>query len=264
VAHRSTEVNANLTKGAASTGDVLQLLRLWEKDEAPAGFEQRAIEENLLGKSSRSRARDLVKSLLSRRYFVDGATPARHLRRMAEAGVPREVLVQVLYYHAARAEHLLYLAATELVHDLRERGVLHVTSADVARFVRALAAEGRADVAYSDAVLEKLGQATLTALRDFGALEGKAKKRIAPVRMSHPMVGYLVHALREEDLSAKRILEHPDWRLFLLTPGEVEAAVLEGARRGHYTYSAAGDIRRFDWHHNSLDDYVESLAQDVY
>lgn len=80
-------------------------------------------------------------------------------------------------------------------------------------------------------------------------------------RLPHEVVGYIAYALHEQDNSAKRIVEHPDWRLFLLRPNEVEEAILEGARHGHFTYSAAGDIRRFDWHHDSLDDYVKSLCQ---
>lgn len=45
-------------------------------------------------------------------------------------------------------------------------------------------------------------------------------------------------------------------------PAEFQArAILEGAGLCHYTYSAAGDIRRFDRNYPSLDDYVEFLRQ---
>ena len=259
--YRSGDVNANLTKGAAGASDVLQLLRLWQDGESPADFQQRAIEENLLGKASRTRARDFVKSVLGRRYFPEGSEfPARHIQHLAATDLPREAVLQVLYYHAALAEHLLYLVSADFVYGLRTQGISEVSSAQTARFIRGLATSGHPTSGYSDAVVEKLAQTALTTLRDFGILEGKARKRIAPVRMPHTVVGYLVYALREEGDTARRIIDHPDWRLFLLTPREVEEAILEGARYGHYTYSAAGDIRRFDWHFDSLTDYVESVA----
>jgi hypothetical protein len=260
--YRSTEINANLTKGAAGSADILQLLRLWREGEAPAAFERRAIEENLLGKASRSRARDLVKGVLARRFFPEGsAEPAVHVARLARAALPREVVLQVMYYHTARAEHLLYLVATELVYGLGRQGIDAVTTDDVVRYVRRLHAEGRAERDYSAAVVTKLGQAALTALRDFGVLEGTMRKRIAHFRAPHQVVGYFVYALRDEGCTARQIVQHEDWRLLLLSPGAVEEAILEAAAQGHFTYSAAGDIRRFDWHYPDLDGYVDGITE---
>lgn len=260
--YRSTEVNANLTKGAASSADVLHLLRLWRTDEGPAEFERRAVEENLLGKASRSRARDLVKSVLSRRFFPEGDwQPAGHVARLAGSHLPREVVLQVMYYHTALAEHLLYLIGTELLHGLHREGMDSVTTADVVRFLRRLGGEGRTPAEYSDAVLEKLGQSALTSLRDFGLLEGKVRKRVAPFRLPHQVVGYVAYALRDEGHTPKRIIAHPDWRLFLLSPQQVEEAVLDAAAHGHFTYAAAGDIRRFDWHYDNLEAYAHAIAE---
>lgn len=262
--YRSTEVNANLTKGAANAAEVVHLLRLWRPDEDPGAFQARVVEENLLGKGSRKRANDVARNVLGRRYFPAGAAaPARHIARMVQKAAPTEVLRGVLYYHAALAEHLLYLMAADFLYDYRQEGRLQVTAADAARYIRSLAtdrANGATAPIYSTAVLVKLAQSALTALRDFGILEGKARKRIAPVHVPHQLVGYVAYALREENDSAQRIVQHRDWRLFLLRPPEVEQAILEAARHGHFTYSAAGSIRRFDWHYGSLEEYVERLA----
>lgn len=257
---RAGELNANLTKGAAEAADVLRLLRLWNSAaEGAAAFLARAVEENLLGKASRARARDVVSSVVSRRYFPDGDdAPARALSRLARAEAPRDLLLPLLYYHAALAEPLLYRVATELLSEVRARGGGVVSPLEVEAFLRGL--ESRGAPAYSPTVRAKLSRMALTALRDFGVLEGSVRKRLAPVRVPHQVVGYVAHALRDEGESAKRIVEHPDWALFLLTSREAEAAILEGARHGHYTYSAAGDIRRFDWHFPLLDDYVDSLV----
>jgi len=259
---RSTEVNANLTKGAAASADVLELLRLWKPDERTADFHRRAVEENLLGKASRKRARDVVSNVLARRFFPDGNSQiAGNLARLAAGRVPREVVLQVMYYHTALAEHLLYLVATELLFQRHKEGADSLTTADVVCFIRRLEVTRRADAAFSDAVLEKLGQSALTTLRDFGILEGKVRKRIAPFRVPHQVVGYIAHALRDERQTARRIVHHPDWRLLLLSTREVEEALFDGAAHGHFTYSAAGDVRRFDWHYDNLDGYVHAIAE---
>jgi len=258
---RSQRVNANLTKGAARTGEVIQLLRLWNAEECAQEFCQRVVEGNLLGKMSRGRLADLTKSVFLRRY-VPGGNPSvgRRLAHLAHAGLRREALDLLLYYHAALAEHLLYLVATELLYELRGKGQSRVSAADVERFLSRLEDEGWAP-SYSASVARKLGQANLTALRDFGILVGKSRKRIASPTLPHEVTAYLCYHLREEGSSARRIVGHRDWRLFLLHPQEAEQAVLAAASQGHFVYRSAGDIKRFDWKHDSLDDYVRFLTE---
>lgn len=257
--HRSTTINANLTKATASIPDVLQLLRLWEPNEKVSEFRVRAVEQNLLGKSSRSRARDLFESVFQRRYLGNGSgRPARLLKRLVAAGKPRDVVDRLLFYHAALTEHVLYRAAVDLVYEHRQRGEDRITKEEMKRFIKALPRSG--EDPYSDAVLDKLAQGALTALRDFRLLEGKAEKRIAPVRVPDEVVGYVAYALKEEGHSAKGIVEHEDWRLYLLTPREAEDRIADVGALGHFTYRAAGDIRRFDWAHDTLDEYVEAIA----
>lgn len=263
--YRSTVLNANLTKGAASSADVLELLRLWGDDEAPSDFERRVIDENLLGKTSRNRARDVVKSVLHRRFFPEGARqPATNVFRLAVSAAPRDVVLSIMYYHTALAEHLLYVVSSELLYDLHCGGMNSVTATDVVRFLRSRLSASRRIEAYSDAVLEKLAQSALTTLRDFGILEGKVRKRVAPFRVPHQVVGYVAYALHNEGHTPRRIIEHADWRLFLLSPVQVEDAVIEAAAHGHLTYSAAGEIRRFDWHYPDLAAYTQSITADAF
>lgn len=263
--YRSTDINANLTKGAGNVAEVIQLFKLWHADEEPSAFQARVVEENLLGKGSRRRASDVVKNVLARRYFPGGAeVPARYIARMVQNGLSGALVRGVLYYHAALAEHLLYRIATEFLYERRQRGQVEVTTGEAVDYIRSIPT-GRGEASgtpgYSKAVLEKLAQSALTALRDFGILEGKVRKHIAPVHVPHEVVGYIAYALREESDSAQRIIQHRDWRLFLLTPVEVEEAIIEAAGHGYFTYSTAGSIRRFDWHYESLEEYVEHLAR---
>lgn len=262
VAARSTEINANLLKGTAAIGDVLGLLRAWAaEEEEPSTFLNRAIEENLLGKRSESRAEDVVRKVFGRRYMPDGSqVPARLLRRLLLAGESREVIDRLLYYHAALAEHLLYRVAVDVVYDLRTRDLDRVRTADVERLLDDLAAESEAGEEYAASVKERLAQHALASLRDFGILEGLAHKRIAAVRVPDPVVGYIAYWLREEGHSGKGIVEHEDWRLFLLHRREVDDRMLDVTGLGYFEYRRAGDIHRFDWSYDSLEAYVDALA----
>lgn len=262
MAYRSTELNANLTKGSANVADVVRLLREWHPGEDRGVYLRRVVDENLLGRTTRARAHDVAQNVLGRRYLpAGGSEPAARLASLIVAGVPPDVVGRLLYYHAALAEHLLYRVVSEPIYESRLRGVEWLSVFDIRRFIAGLSASGPTARLYSDSVVEKLAGAVLTTLRDFRILTGTQRKRIAPVHVPHEVVGYVVHSLREEDASAKRIVEHPDWRLFLLTPAEVERAILDADRHGHFRYQSAGDVRRFDWIHDSLDSYAHALTR---
>ncbi len=253
-------INANLTKAAANLTDVRELLRLWRpEEESLVAFRDRAIEENLLGKTSRSRTADVVQETFVRRYVPNGTHAlAARLRELVLSDLPRHVTDRILYYHAALAERLLYRVATEVVYDQRQRGGLFVDRDDVLDLLNRIEKEG--GPSYSDSVSAKLAGAALTALRDFGILEGAVKKRIAPVRVPPEVVGYIVYFLKEEGLSANRIVTHKDWRLFLLTPTETERAVVDASGHGWFSYHAAGSVRRFDWSMQTLKEFLAHVT----
>lgn len=261
MSYRSTELNANLTKGSGNVADVVRLLREWRPGEERGAYLRRVVDENLLGRTTRARARDVAQNVLGRRYLPYGGTePAARLAALVTAGASAEVVGRLLYYHAALAERLLYCVVAEPIYESRARGVDWISVYDLRRFIARLSASGLTTRPYSESVVEKLAGAVLTALRDFRVVTGTQRKRLAPVHVPHEVVGYVAYALREEDASAKRIMEHADWRLFLLTPAEVEAAVLDADRHGYFRYQSAGDVRRFDWAHHSLDAYVHALT----
>jgi len=148
--------------------------------------------------------------------------------------------------------------ATEVVYEQRQRGGLFVNRDDVLELLERIEEGG--GPSYSASVSAKVAGAALTALRDFGILEGAVKKRIAPVRIPPEVAGYLVYSLKEEGLSANRIVTHQDWRLFLLTPTEAERTVVDASGHGWFRYHAAGSVRRFDWSMQTVEEFVARVT----
>lgn len=265
MAYRSTDLNANLIKSGAALAESRTILRSWLPGEAPGALADRVVAENLLGKPSRSRTDDVVRMVLLRRYFPGkNEHPAAELARLSAAELPHRVLDLLLYYHAALAEHLLYLAATALLFPLHENGAIGINTGDVEAFLAELAQDERFAVHYTPEVRTRTARGVLTALRDFGILEGKVIKRFAALRAPHEVIAYVAYVLNEEGLPPRRIVEHPDWRLFLLNPAKAESALLEAAQHGHFRYESIGSIRRFDWRYSSVTEYVDGLVGTVH
>lgn len=257
--HRSTAITANLQKNAR-TADVVAALLVWESGVSLDALADRIVRDNVLGKTTRRRAADLVTRILGRRYFAGGdETPARHIRRFLRSNQPRAVPHLVLYYHTALAEHTLYRIVADYVFAISRGGASRVDRDGVVAFLKRLRASTDGD-AYSEAVFERVARSGLTVLRDAGVLEGRAHKRIASAHPPAEVVGYLAYALREEGHSARRIVEHEDWRLLLASPLEAERHIVEASHEGWFGYAAAGDVRRFDWRFASLEEFVDAVA----
>jgi hypothetical protein len=100
----------------------------------------------------------------------------------------------------------------------------------------------------------------LAALRDFGLLEGTVNKRIAPAYLPLEAFIYLAYAIHREGPSGERLVQHPDWGLFLLTPPVVEQLFLEAHRSHLLSYHAAGKIIRIEFAHRSFEELADGLT----
>ena len=86
----------------------------------------------------------------------------------------------------------------------------------------------------------KLAGSILTALRDFGVLEGQQKKFL--VRPSLPLstAEALLRMLVAEGCRGRQVLQDPAWRLFLLTEPEVAQSLAKFAQQGTIRFEKAG------------------------
>ena len=86
----------------------------------------------------------------------------------------------------------------------------------------------------------KIAGNVLSALRNFGVLNGTARKKIEqPTLMSKAALD-LCRLLYDKGLRGRRLTESSDWRLFLPTPEGVTAILAALARQGAIRFEQAG------------------------
>ena len=99
----------------------------------------------------------------------------------------------------------------------------------------------------------------LATLRDFGILEGTAK-RIAPVYLPVESFAYIAFALQQEGASGLHLVQHQDWFLFLFSPPVVEHMCLEADRHGLLRFQAAGKIVRIDFPAHNFEEIADVVV----
>lgn len=246
---------SRIQKGGALIPEMRQLVRLWT-DASTDHNREAVIRANPLGKVTRSRVVDVLNRIFLPR-FVQGPMPGvwRLLRALEDADASPATLRPIYYWVTARAEPLLSDFVTEYLVPMRTTGLRAVGVPD---FIAWLATK---NLGWSEIVAVKSGRALLAALRDFGVLEGKAKKTLVRPPLPLGAFSFIAFCLTRLNVSGRDMLEHPDWTLFMLTPSDVEHLFLEAHQQRLLGYHAAGTLVNLEFPSAGVEEYARVVAR---
>lgn len=236
--------------------DMRQLVTAASRDPTVVASVEGAM--RALTKSTAARVRNLYKYTFRPRFVVGSPPEAWKFAAELESHSPdRDVILPFYYWITARSERLLYdYVVTELYEQSRKPDRT-IRTQEVSGWIAArLKTQG---LAWTPAVQKRLAQGMLAALRDFGILEGIARKRIASSRLAPEAFALLAFQIAAMGASGRQLAQHPDWRLFLLGESAVEHLLLECHQRHWLHYDAAGSIRRVDFPQVSFKGYCDEL-----
>jgi BrxA len=247
--------HTRVQKGGALLNEMRLLVRSWHKDMTE---DQAAATRTLLGKKTLARSRDtLTRSFVPR--FVHGDPPEawRIVRCLEDTNADPETLRPVYYWITARSDRLLYDYVTqELVHADRSGDGLVRIQETIAWIRRQLK---RTHLDWSPIVTVKVARGLLAALRDFRILEGARRKRLAPAHLPMESFCYVAFCLYKLGVGGESLVNHTDWRLFLLTPTLVESLFLNAHQHNFLEYYSAGRVYRIDFSTTTHEGYADVL-----
>jgi len=255
---RNARYTSRIIKAGALLPDTKLLLENWDEGADVQANLDRVRQENLFGKASRSRVEDVL--LVFRQRYLKDPEVLGALVALVKGGMPAESLDRVLYFQAARFDPLLHDLVTEVLYGWSGRGDGEVHPWEVQDWVDEQVKAGKTERPWSEAVERRVVQGLLSALRDFGILEGSVKKRIAYPNLPPEAFAFLAFQLHREGRSGRSLLHDPEWRLFLLQDGAVERLFLEAHQEGLLEFYAAGPVVRLDFPTQDLKEYARVLA----
>jgi hypothetical protein len=248
-----------LQKGGALLEDMRLLVRSWR--EVPAEEQKAAgIAENILGKRTRARTYDTYRCAFVPR-FIQGDPPEawRIVRPLEDRHLAAQILRPVYYWVTARGEPVLYDFVGEELWERSRNPELLVSTRNTAQWIRTKLAEQSRS--WTPAVTDKVARGMLAALRDFEILEGADNKRIAAAYLPVESFAYLSFVLHWLGSSGNQLVNHPDWRLFLLAPNAVERFFLEAHQGKLLSFTAAGNIVRIEFPATTLEEMADVIVK---
>jgi hypothetical protein len=254
----------SIIKASALLPDTRTLFQSWDEGRTTEDNLREAERQNIFGKASRSRVRDIL-NVFRRRYFrVNGAATA--LQRLVCSPLPAEVTDRVFYYYAALAEPILYDFVTDFLYELYQRGRHVIAKEDTLDFIERAIADGRTAGAWRSAeTRDRVARGVLATLRDFHILSGRRgsakSKTFAPVHLPVEAFAFIAFDIHSDVVSGERLLRHPHWRLFLLDVNAVERLFVGAHQLGYLRYQAAGSIIRIEFPYHDLVALVDAVVE---
>jgi len=248
---------SRIIKASALIADTKVLLSAWNLQQSGAENLERAQRENILGKVSRRRVRDIL-TILRQRYFED-LDVGTALVTLAQARAPSQWLDPLLYFFAAQNDRTLRDLVVEVIYPRHLAGYTDLPTEYVARAVRDWVAAGKTTTPWGDETITSVVRNSMAALRDFGVLQGAVHKRIAPIYLPTPSFALIALWLQARERSGDLVLHSDEWKLFWLPVEGVERFFIEAQQEHLLTYHAAGSVVRIEFPAENLTGYTHVI-----
>lgn len=227
-----------------------ELVRLW-KDAPLAENKAEVIRINPLNKATRARVVDVLNRIFVPRFVEGPIMNAWKLLVPLEKLHASPAIVRPIYFWlTALAEPLMYDFCTQYLSSRLKQGLLAINVNEAVAWVQAKACD------WSEVVTIKVTRALLAALRDFGLLEGKARKHLVSPPLPLPSFAYIAFCRYQSGVAIRNILTQPDWKLFMLTPADVEHLLLESHQQRLLEYHAAGSVVSLSFPVSTAEEYA--------
>lgn len=247
-----------IIKAGALLSDTKILLSCWNPNQSVADNLREIQRRNLLAKTSRSRAKDIL-AIFRQRYLREESVTKALICLVKSPGVESS-LDKILYFHAAQADSLLRDVVLKVLFPQWSQGITQVTVTTIQSTLRQWTLEGKTVSVWNDVTLLRVAQGLLSTLRDFGVLQGAVHKRIIPPHLPLAAFCYVAFYLKQREFSGAKLLEAPDWKLFFLSREGVERFLIDAHQHGLLEYLAAGSVVRLTFPTSSLEEYAHVLA----
>ncbi len=196
--------------------------------------------DNFIGARTTTWLRDVAK-VLNRRFEPNNRD--RPLALLAKSGCPIDEWKPLLLWHITRDEFLLRDFLLNFLFPNFMSGTYCFRTEDLYGHLQSIGKRGGTiEHTWSKTTVNRVAASLLKMTVDFGLLRGSMVKECASYHLPQRSFLYLLYAIREEMHSPRKVLEAEDWRMFLMTPSDVERELLLLHQYRKLDYQVAGSI----------------------
>lgn len=257
-APRSNVASSFTVVKGAMIGETYAVFAAWDFARSKRENLDRLREENFIGASSTTWLRDVAK-VLNRRF--DPAGRDRPLVALAKHGFPVEEWKPLLLWHMTRDEFLVRDFLETWLFAAYDSGAFRLRTEDVENYLDDIGKRGgTTEHSWSAQTRTRVAAGLLKIAVDFDLLRGSVVKEFGSFHLPERSFLYLLHAMREENLSPNKVITSRAWRLFLMRPADVEHELLRLHQFRKLEYQVAGSLVQLSLPCTSTREYAERMV----
>jgi hypothetical protein len=247
IAHHSTYID-----------ETKRILRTYVECKSYEELERRVVEENILNKNTDEYRTNILREVTRRHIPNKEEYAETPLMKIMSADVRSDVTDWCLYYEFAQ-DPFLRLVTLDFLYPEFERGTLPVQAADIVTFTESIK-QDYADLRdRSESTINEAATKYLTALRNYGLLEGTQRKEFAVTYIPDETVAYVVYRLFQKGAkSASEVIEHDDWKMFLMNESEAQRRIRDISPQ-YVSYEKRGSTERLITKHDNIEDLIDAF-----
>lgn len=234
------------------------VLRSYVESDSYEELERRVVDDNILNKDTDEYRTNILREV-TRRHIPDKEkytlTPIMHV---VAADIRNNVIDWCLYYEFAQ-DPFIRLVTLEFLYPEFERGTLSIQATDIVAFIESIK-EDYADLRdRSESTINEAATKYLTALRNFGLLEGTQRKEFAVTYVPDETIAYVVYRLFQNGASsATEVIEHDDWQLFLMSESDAQRRIQDISPQ-YVSYEKRGSTERLIKKYDSMEELIDAF-----
>jgi hypothetical protein len=229
----------------------------WDLDSTKKQNLDRLKATDPLGVGSANWWRDLAKTI-NRRFDTDGRDSI--LVELAQAQCPMHTWKPLVLWHMTRDEFLVRDFLSGWLFDQHESGAWRLRATDVEPYLASL--HRREDVEIKDkwstSTTKRVASGLLRLAVDFDLMRGTIAREFVSYHLPDEAFLYLLHAARELQPNAHRLISLADWRMYRLDAASVQQELFRLHQYHRLHYEVAGTIGELRLPHESAVAYARA------
>jgi hypothetical protein len=247
IAHHSTYID-----------ETKRILRTYLECGSYDELKHQIVEENVLNKNTDEYRTNILREVTRRYIPAKGEYERTPLMEVVAANVRSDVTDWCLYYEFAQ-DPFIRVVTVDFLYPEFERGTLSIQATDIVEFIESVQ-EDYVDLRdRSEATINEAATKYLTALRNFGLLEGSQRKEFAVTYVPDETIAYVVYRLFEKGANAaSEVIAHEDWKLFLMNESETQRR-LRDITPQYVSYEKRGSTERLVRKYDTMQELIDAF-----
>jgi hypothetical protein len=252
------ELKSSIGHHSTYIWETKRVLQEYTDVESYEELKERVVVDNILNKGSEEYRRRMLSEIAMRCDLDRDEYEETALIKAINSSIPDSLKDWILYYQYSK-DNTVRLVTQDFLYRKYKQGILSVSKKDVIDFLDSIEEDHPEVGEWTEHTKDEVAKHYLTALKNFGVLEGSKKKEFQYIHPPDRLIAYILYSLFERGLTtADGVIKDDDWKILLLGEDEVRNRINDITPE-YVGYEKRGSVERLEPKYDSIKECVDDF-----